>query len=70
MWSLFNHMPLLEWYKARFVVKNRHLTNVCYDKIAQIVQKNLGPLVNTIGRDYATIERERNFTLKSYNFHI
>ena len=65
-----DRMPTFAWYMARFIVKNGHHKDMCYDEIglcAQNIDTFLGSIINTIG-DH--IERRRTFNLMSYNFCI
>lgn len=75
-WALYGHVlswiPIIEWYMARPGVKRRHQKDMCHDEIglcARNLDTILGSIVNIIiVRAYVTTQRERSFTLTSYNF--
>ena len=70
--TLLSWIPKIEWYMARPGVKKRHQKDMWHDEIglcAQYLDTILGSIVNvTIARAYVTTQRERFFTLTSYNF--
>jgi hypothetical protein len=59
---------------ARFVVKNGHKKDTCFDEVglcAQNIDTILDSIVNTIGRVYViNWKRERNFNFTSYDYCI